>query len=130
MKVQSNLKNKNKRIRMKVLKRKSNRNNQSLNQILKKDKKNYDKIYKLANNYNLRLNMLKGVLYFKLENLTARVIGPIFRRTGQSVYRRGVAFQGDIGHEDRLVPSLRCITISDAKYPRLLDVRRDLPFII
>ena len=66
--------------------------------------------------------MLKGVLYFKLETLTARVLGPMFRRAGQSIYRQGVAFQGEIGHEDRLVPSMRCIPISDAKYPRLLDV--------
>jgi gamma-carbonic anhydrase len=29
--------------------------------------------------------------------------------------------QGEFGHEDRLVPSTRCIPISDAKYPRLLD---------
>ena len=66
--------------------------------------------------------MFKGVLYFKLETLTARVLGPIFRRTGQSLYRSGVSMQGEYGHEDRLVPSTRCIPISDAKYPRLLDV--------
>ena len=67
--------------------------------------------------------MFKGVLYFKLETLTARVLGPIFRRTGQSIYHSGVSMQGEYGHEDRLVPSTRCIPISDAKYPRLLDVR-------
>lgn len=66
--------------------------------------------------------MLKGILYFKLENLTARVVAPFFRRTGQKVYYRGVGLQGDMGHEDRLVPSLRCVPISDAKYPKLLDV--------
>jgi len=68
------------------------------------------------------INMLKGVLYFKLENFTARVLGPLFRRTGQAIYAQGVTFQGEDGHEDRLVPSLRCVPISDAKYPRLLDV--------
>ena len=66
--------------------------------------------------------MLKGVLYFKLESFTARVLGPFFRRTGQQVYRSGVAFQGALGHEDRLVPSLRCVPISDSKFPRMLDV--------
>lgn len=66
--------------------------------------------------------MFKGVLYFKLETLTSRVLAPLFRRTGQSLYRQGVAMQGDLGHEDRLVPSMRCVPISDAKYPRLLDV--------
>ena len=65
--------------------------------------------------------MLKGVLYFKLENFTARVLGPLFRRTGQSVFAQGVAMQGNLANEDRLVPSLRCVPISDAKYPRLLD---------
>ncbi len=70
--------------------------------------------------------MLKGVLYFKLETLTARVLGPMFRRTGQSLFRQGLAMQGECGHEDRLVPSTRCIPISDAKYPRLLDVRKEI----
>lgn len=66
--------------------------------------------------------MLKGVLYYKLENLTARLVAPLFRRTGQSIYYRGLTLQGQAGHEDRLVPSLRCVPISDAKYPKLLDV--------
>lgn len=66
--------------------------------------------------------MFKGVLYFKLENLTCRVLGPMFRRQGQKLYQRGVALQGAVGHEDRLVPSLRCVAISDSKYPKLLDV--------
>lgn len=66
--------------------------------------------------------MLKGFLYFKLENFTARTLGPFFRRQGQSFFRQGLGFQGQMGHEDTLVPSLRCIPISDSKYPRLLDV--------
>jgi hypothetical protein len=65
--------------------------------------------------------MLKGVIYFKLETFTARVLGPLFRRTGQLVFGQGVAMQGNLSNEDRLVPSLRCVPISDAKYPRLLD---------
>ena len=32
-----------------------------------------------------------------------------------------MTFQGDLAHEDRLVPSMRCIPISDSKYPKLLD---------
>lgn len=74
--------------------------------------------------------MFKGVLYYKLENLTARVLGPFFRRAGQSLYRQGVAFQGEYGHEDRIVPSLRCVAISDAKYPKLLDVGFQINLII
>jgi hypothetical protein len=66
--------------------------------------------------------MFKGVLYFKLESVTNRVLGPLFRRTGQSLYRAGLQSQGAAGHEDRIVPSLRCVPISDSKYPRLLDV--------
>lgn len=65
--------------------------------------------------------MLKGVLYFKLETFSARVLGPLFRRTGQSLYASGTALQGSFSNEDRLVPSVRCVPISDAKYPRLLD---------
>ena len=33
-----------------------------------------------------------------------------------------MASQGAMGHEDTRVPSLRCVPISDSKYPRLLDV--------
>jgi hypothetical protein len=73
--------------------------------------------------------MLKGVLYFKLENFTARVVAPLYRRTGQSLFRSGVKLQGPMGHDDRLVPSLRCVPISDAKYPRLLDVRIIIMFL-
>ena len=65
--------------------------------------------------------MLKGVLYYKLETFSARVLGPLYRRLGQSLYARGTALQGELANEDRLVPSLRCVPISDAKYPRLLD---------
>lgn len=64
--------------------------------------------------------MLKGVLYYKLENMTTKV-GPVFRRVGQQLFRQGMANQGDAAHEDYLVPSMRCVPISDSKYPRLLD---------
>jgi len=66
--------------------------------------------------------MLKGILFYKLENLTSKVIGPMFRRTGQSLFWLGSSLQGPMDNNDRLVPSLRCIPISDAKYPKLLDV--------
>lgn len=64
--------------------------------------------------------MLKGVLYYKLENMTHKV-GPVLRKWGQGIYRAGVANQGASGHEDYAVPSLRCVPISESKYPRLLD---------
>ena len=66
--------------------------------------------------------MLKGILYFKLENLAARTVGPMFRRVGQQVFRQGLSYQGQSAHEDTIVPSLRCVPISDSKYPKLLDV--------
>lgn len=64
--------------------------------------------------------MLKGILFYKLENMTHKV-GPVLRKWGQGIYRAGVANQGASGHEDYAVPSLRCVPISDSKYPRLLD---------
>ena len=64
--------------------------------------------------------MLKGVLYYKLENLTVKM-GPMFRKAGQNIFRTGVANQGEYAHEDYAVPSLRCVPISDSKYPKLLD---------
>jgi len=35
---------------------------------------------------------LKGILYYKFENFTAKVIAPFFRKTGQAVFNRGVQF--------------------------------------
>ena len=65
--------------------------------------------------------MFKGVLYFKLENSVAGY-GPTLRKWGQQLFRAGMASQGAMGHEDTRVPSLRCVPISDSKYPRLLSV--------
>ena len=73
--------------------------------------------------------MLKGILYFKLENFAARVLGPMARRTGQSLFNRGTQMQGEFHNNDRLVPSLRCVPISDAKYPKLLDVSLRSKFV-
>lgn len=36
--------------------------------------------------------MLKGILYYKLENFTNLAIGPFFRRLGQSTFRSGMAY--------------------------------------
>lgn len=66
--------------------------------------------------------MLKGILFYKLENLTTKVIGPFFRRTGQAMYNYGNTLQEDLANNDRLVPSMRCIPISNSKFPKLLDV--------
>lgn len=66
--------------------------------------------------------MLKGVLYFKLENFTSKVLGPALRKAGQRVFNAGAQYQGNLNYQDRLVPSLRCVPISEAKYPKLLDV--------
>ena len=74
--------------------------------------------------------MLKGIVFYKLESFTAKVLSPLLRKTGQNVFNRGVQFQGALNHDDRLVPSLRCIPISDAKYPRLLDVRMHVIYLI
>lgn len=65
--------------------------------------------------------MLKGILYYKFENLTVQM-GPVLRNWGQSLFRSGLAFQGASAHEDKIVPSLRCVPISASKYPKLLDV--------
>lgn len=65
--------------------------------------------------------MIKGALYYRLENLTVS-FGPTLRRVGQNLFRQGIASQGAMAHEDTIVPSLRCVPISDSKYPKLLDV--------
>ena len=65
--------------------------------------------------------LFKGALYYKLENMTVG-LAPTLRRWGQNLYRQGMASQGAMAHEDTLVPSLRCVPISNSKFPRLLDV--------
>ena len=65
--------------------------------------------------------MIKGILYYKFEN-AAVSFGPTLRRWGQKMYRAGMAAQGNMAHEDAPVPSLRCVPISDSKYPKLLSV--------
>jgi len=66
--------------------------------------------------------MLKGVLYYKMEHATAQ-LGPAIRQWGQALFRQGMGLQGASAHEDSLVPSLRCVPISDSKYPKLLEVQ-------
>ena len=48
-------------------------------------------------------------------------MGPSLRRIGQNLFRKGVAMQGNAGCDDAVQPSLRCIPISESKYPKLLD---------
>ena len=69
--------------------------------------------------------MFKGALYFKLENMAVGSLGPNLRNWGQSLFRSGAAAQAHLGHEDTMVPSMRCVPISNSKFPRLLDVSAD-----
>jgi len=64
--------------------------------------------------------MLRGIAYYKLENLSTRM-APMLRGWGRSLFRQGLALQGESGHADRYVPSLRCIPISASAFPKLLD---------
>lgn len=64
--------------------------------------------------------MYKAALYYKLENITIG-LGPKLRGWGQSLFRAGMANQGACAHEDTIQPSLRCVPISAAKFPRLLS---------
>tara|TARA_B110000285_G_C15027973_1_gene565197 strand:+ start:48 stop:338 length:291 start_codon:yes stop_codon:yes gene_type:complete len=60
---------------------------------------------------------LKSHIYYALENSTA-ALGPKIRKMGQAYYQRGLDMQGNMGHEDTMQPSLRCVPISNSKYPR------------
>lgn len=63
---------------------------------------------------------MKGALFYKLENMTC-AMGPQVRRWGQQMFKQGMAMQGEMAHQDTIVPSLRCIPISNSKYPKTLD---------
>ena len=65
--------------------------------------------------------MLKGLAYYRLENAYV-ALGPSFRKWGQSLFRSGMVAQGASAYEDTVQPSLRCVAVSDSKFPRLLDV--------
>ena len=63
---------------------------------------------------------LKGAIYYKLENATIN-LGPKIRKMGQQYFKQGMELQGASAHADYLVPSLRCVPISNTKYPKTLD---------
>jgi hypothetical protein len=63
---------------------------------------------------------LKGALYYKLENATVNM-APKIRKMGQDWFAKGMEMQGPMAHQDTLIPSLRCIPISNSKYPKTLD---------
>lgn len=63
---------------------------------------------------------LKGALYYKLEN-AAVAFAPKIRKMGQQMFHDGLAQQGKMAHRDTMVPSLRCVPISNSAYPKSLD---------
>jgi carbonic anhydrase/acetyltransferase-like protein (isoleucine patch superfamily) len=62
----------------------------------------------------------KGALYYKLENATVSM-APRIRKMGRDLFKQGNEMQGEMAHKDYMVPSLRCVPISNSKYPRTLD---------
>eukprot|EP01016_Furgasonia_blochmanni_P016112 TRINITY_DN1914_c0_g2_i2.p1 TRINITY_DN1914_c0_g2~~TRINITY_DN1914_c0_g2_i2.p1 ORF type:complete len:197 (+),score=53.53 TRINITY_DN1914_c0_g2_i2:106-696(+) len=52
--------------------------------------------------------MLRLRLFDVLERFSANVVGPFYRRLGQSLTESGVRIQGDPNADERLVPSTRC----------------------
>jgi carbonic anhydrase/acetyltransferase-like protein (isoleucine patch superfamily) len=73
--------------------------------------------------YNLIFNLkmfFKGALYYKLENATVG-LAPKIRKMGRDMFNKGMEMQGPMAHKDTLVPSLRCVPISNSKYPKSLD---------
>jgi hypothetical protein len=61
----------------------------------------------------------KGALYYKLENATV-ALAPKIRKMGQEWFHKGQAMQGEYGHQDTLVPSLRSVAHNN-NYPNALD---------
>ena len=62
---------------------------------------------------------MKGALYYKIDSLIYN-LGPKIRQVGQNLFKQGLALQGEMGHSDKLQPSLRSIPISNSKYPKSL----------
>ena len=50
---------------------------------------------------------MRVVVYELLNSISETVVGPFLRRTGQKLYERGNALEGDTLNEDRVTPSLR-----------------------
>jgi hypothetical protein len=55
---------------------------------------------------------LKGALYYKLENATVG-LAPKIRNMGRNLFAQGNEMQGAMAHKDYMVPSLRCVPISN-----------------
>jgi len=62
---------------------------------------------------------VKGALYYRMEN-AVHAFAPKLRKAGQDLFKNGVALQGQMGHQDTIQPSLRCIA-HNGVYPRALD---------
>eukprot|EP01017_Pseudomicrothorax_dubius_P014439 TRINITY_DN1685_c0_g1_i1.p1 TRINITY_DN1685_c0_g1~~TRINITY_DN1685_c0_g1_i1.p1 ORF type:complete len:348 (-),score=73.18 TRINITY_DN1685_c0_g1_i1:176-1219(-) len=58
--------------------------------------------------------MFKLRVYDLYEKFSRAVIGPSFRRWGISLVRTGIALQGPLASDDRLVPSLRNVSYNGA----------------
>jgi carbonic anhydrase/acetyltransferase-like protein (isoleucine patch superfamily) len=64
--------------------------------------------------------VFKGALFYKLDSIFYN-LGPRVRKVGQDLFNYGNKLQGSMGHRDTMVPSLRCVPISNSKYPKSLD---------
>lgn len=65
--------------------------------------------------------MFTRVFFYKLDNIITTKLGPQIRTWGQNMFRKGVELQGEFANPDVLVPSLRCVPLSNNVYPRLLE---------
>lgn len=64
--------------------------------------------------------MFKRAIYLKLERFTVHNAAPAIRKWGQTLFKQGAELTGDNEVDDRLVPSLRAVPISDKVFPKLL----------
>lgn len=54
---------------------------------------------------------MKNIIYEIMVNVQEKFTGPILRNIGRKMYQVGNKFEGDFGSEDRMVPSLRNLSI-------------------
>jgi hypothetical protein len=58
---------------------------------------------------------MKNIIYEIMVNVQEKLTGPIMRNLGRRMYQVGNKLEGDFGSEDRMVPSLRNLSIDNLK---------------
>lgn len=58
---------------------------------------------------------MKNIIFEIMVNVQEKLTGPLLRNFGKKLYVAGTKLEGEFGSEDRMVPSLRNLSIDNLK---------------